>query len=195
MGSGAAVGRAFLKLRDYLAALRDKARNGGQALCGQDLHLLCHSMGNFLLQHALARVDQFTPGDALPRLFEQVFLCAPDVDDNALEPGQPLGRVHEIARNVNVYHNKHDTALVISDFTKGNPDRLGGTGAARPTQLHRKIDQIDCTPIVEGFVEHSYYLSGNINADIRAGIDGKAPDHAKRPRRRHATLPNVWVMK
>jgi hypothetical protein len=44
-------------------------------------------------------------------------------------------------------------------------------------------------------VEHSYYLSGNINAYIRAGIDGKAPDHAKRPRRRHATLPNVRVMK
>ncbi len=194
IGSGAAVGRAFLKARDFLANLRDRAKKAGRQLCDQDIHLLCHSMGNFLLQHALARMSEHTPGSALPRLFEHVFLCSADVDDTALEPGQPLNPVHEIARNVNIYHNREDNALVISDYTKGNPERLGGNGAAHPALLHSKVHQIDCTPIVEGIAEHSYHLTGHINSDIRASIDGWSQDDRRRRRRRETNLANVWVM-
>ncbi len=194
IGSGAAVGRAFLKVRDFLANLRHHSQNPGQPLCRQDIHLLCHSMGNFLLQHALARMAEHTPASALPRLFEQVFLCAPDVDDNALEPGQPLGQVHEIARSVSVYHNRGDTAMVVSDYTKGNPERLGGYGAAHPALLHSKIHQIDCAPIVHGIAEHSYYLTGKVNADIRESIDGWAQDDRRRRRSPKTNLGNVWVM-
>lgn len=193
-GSGAAFGRAFLKARDFLADLRDRAKRGGRPLCGQDLHLLCHSMGNYLLQNALARLYDFTPGDALPRLFEHVFLCAPDVDDTALEPEQPLARIDQISRNVTIYHNRQDAAMAVSDYTKGNPERLGGAGAAHPALLHNKVQQVDCTPIVHGLVEHSYYLSGNVNGDIRASIDGWAQDDQRRLRERSPTLSNVWTM-
>ncbi len=193
-GSGAAVGRAFLKARDFLVDLRDRAKNSGNKICGQDLHLLCHSMGNFLLQHALARMAEYTPGTALPRLFTQVFLCAPDVDDTALEPGQPLEQVHEIASGVSIYHNRGDVAMVVSDYTKGNPERLGGSGAARPGLLHNKVHQIDCTPIVHGLVEHSYFLVGHVNADIRASIDGWSQEDRRRRRMRNPNLNNVWVM-
>jgi esterase/lipase superfamily enzyme len=194
-GSGAAVGRAFLKARDFLAGLRDRAKKGGKELCGQDIHLLCHSMGNYLLQSALARTFDFTPGNTLPRLFEHVFLCAPDVDDSALEPGQALAQVDQVARNVTVYHNRGDKAMVISDYTKGNPERLGGSGAAHPALLHNKVHQVDCTPVVHDFIQHSYYLTGNVNADIRASIDGWEQDDSRRVRERNATLNNVWVMK
>jgi esterase/lipase superfamily enzyme len=193
-GSGAAVGRAFLKTRDFLADLHDRAKSAGRQLCGQDIHLLCHSMGNFLLQHALARMAEHTPGSALPRLFEHVFLCAPDVDDTALETGQPLGQVHEIARSVSLYHNQGDAAMVVSDYTKGNPERLGAHGAAHPTQLHSKIHQVDCTRIVHGIVEHSYYLAGKVNADIRESIDGWSQEDARRRRSRKTNLANVWVL-
>ena len=194
-GSGAAVGRAFLKARDFLAELRDRAKKGGKKLCGQDIHLVCHSMGNYLLQSALARTFDFTPGSTLPRLFEHIFLCAPDVDDNVLEADQPLAKIDQIARHVTIYHNREDKAMVISDYTKGNPERLGGTGAAHPALLHNKIHQVDCTPIVHGIIEHSYYLAGNVNNDIRASIDGWEQDDSRRHRDRNATLNNVWVMK
>lgn len=193
-GSGAAVGRGFLKLRDFLANLRDRANAGGGKPCGQDIHLLCHSMGNFLLQNALARVGDFTPGNALPRLFEHVFLCAPDVDDTALEQGQPMAAVAQIARHVTIYHNRGDVAMVISDYSKGNPERLGGAGVARPALLHNKIHQVDCTPVVHGLVEHSYYQCGNVNADIRASIDGKTPDDPLRAWRKAGQQGNVWRM-
>lgn len=194
-GSGAAVGRAFLKVRDFLADLRDRAKKGGQKLCGQDIHLMCHSMGNFLLQNALARIADFTPGQVLPRLFEHIFLCAPDVDDTVLEDDQPLARVDQLARQVTIYHNRGDQAMVVSDYTKGQPERLGGTGAAHPALLHNKVHQVDCTPVAQGLIEHSYYQAGNVNADIRASIDGWAQDDPRRLRSRSSSLDNVWAMR
>jgi esterase/lipase superfamily enzyme len=190
-GSGNAIGRGILKVRDFLASLR----RSDEELCKQDLHLLCHSMGNYLLENALERCDAFTPGNALPRIFEHIFLCAPDVDDTALEEGHPLGRAHELARSVSVYHNRGDAALVISDFTKGNPDRLGSNGPARPAHVHNKVHQVDCTPLVKGLVEHSYYLVGHVNADIRMSIDGIPHDDPSRHRNRLGVMGNQWEMR
>jgi esterase/lipase superfamily enzyme len=193
--SGGAVGRAMLKLRDFLHALQSQARKRrGVAVCEQDIHLLCHSMGNYVLQNALPRIDQFTPGTALPRIFEHIFLCAPDVDDNVLEAGQPMGNLHELARSVSVYHNRNDLAMHVSDYTKGNPDRLGTAGAARPAALHNKVSQIDCTSVVKGFVEHSYYIDGQVNQDIRLSIAGLAQDDPHRLRKRSPDFPNVWQL-
>jgi esterase/lipase superfamily enzyme len=188
--SGYAIGRGFLKLRDFLASLRDRA--SGVELCGQDIHLLCHSMGNFVLQNALGRMSEFTPGTKLPKIFEHIFLCAPDVDDNALEPDQPMGDVQELASYVSVYHNRGDLAMFISDYTKGHPERLGGNGAARPALLHNKVNQLDCTAVVTGIVEHSYYLCGLPNRDIRLSIAGCDLGDPRRNRVRDADLPNVW---
>ena len=190
-GSGYAVGRAFLKLRDFLVKL---GRDG----CGQDIHLLCHSMGNFVLQNALSRMDDHTPGNALPRLFEHVFLCAPDVDENALEPGAPLARVHEIARTVTVYHNRGDKAMYVSDYTKGNPERLGTNGASRPALLHNKVHQVDCTSVAgqDGdFVQHSYYTSGLANLDLRHSVEGLVPGDTARTRRLAGDQANVWEIR
>jgi esterase/lipase superfamily enzyme len=192
--SAGAVARALLKLRDFMAELRDRARDAKIKLCGQDIHLLCHSMGNFVLQNALPKLDDFTPGDAFPRLFEHIFLCAPDLDDSALEPDRPLGRVHELARHVTIYHNRDDIAMHISDYTKGNPERLGGNGAARPSLLHNKVEQVDCTDVVTGLVEHSYYLEGWVNQDIRFSIEGLDSADSRRRRGRPGDQANVWRM-
>ncbi|MDP3071738.1 MAG: alpha/beta hydrolase [Opitutaceae bacterium] len=192
--SSGAFARGLLKLRDYLADLRDRAKDSDVKLCGQDIHLLCHSMGNFLLQKTLPKLDDFTPGDAFPRFFEHIFLCAPDLDDDALEPDQGLGRVHELARSVTLYHNRDDIAMHISDYTKGNPDRLGGNGAARPSLLHNKVHQVDCTEVVTGLVEHSYYLEGWVNQDIRLSIEGREQLDLARRRALKGDQANVWKL-
>lgn len=190
-GSGYAFARGLLKLRDHLAALADRA-NGGA--CPQDLHLLCHSMGNYVLQNALERMREFTPGSALPRLFDHVFLCSPDVDDAALEPGQPMGDLHQLARTVSVYHNTGDVALHVSDYTKGNPDRLGSAGAARAAMLPDKVEQVDCSAIVGGLVEHSYYLDGRVADDILRSIDGVPKDDPARRRVRKGGAGVRWLL-
>jgi esterase/lipase superfamily enzyme len=193
--SGYAVGRGLLKLRDFLAALRTRSR-AGELLCDQEMHLLCHSMGNYVLQNTVKRLLEFNRGLVLPRLFEHIFMCAPDVNDNVFEFGQPLERLPELTRAVSVYHNKGDVAMYVSDYTKQNPDRLGMAGAAKPGTLHNKIQQVDCTPIVRGFVEHSYYRSGRVNEDIRMSIQGLVPADPARPRYAPAQAwPNVWTMR
>lgn len=192
--SGYAFGRGILKLRDFLGVLSSRARKG-EPLCAHNIHLLCHSMGNYVLQHALGRIIEFTHHSTLPRIFEHIFLCAADVDDNVLESNQPMGRLHELCRYITIYYNKQDVALSISDYTKGNPDRLGTSGVANPTLLHYKIHQVDCTPVVHGIVEHSYHLLGVVNEDIRLSIDGvEFGDTSKRRRRRDSNFSNVWVM-
>ena len=160
--SGLAFARAFLKLKDFFVKFRPD--------CERNIHVLCHSMGNYVLQSALPKIKDFTSGRTLPRIFGHIFLCAPDVDEDVLEEDKPMDNLHEICRQISIYHNKGDTALVISDKTKGNPDRLGHGGAARPAKLHHKIQQINCADVVSGLVEHSYYQDGNVLKDIHQSL-------------------------
>ena len=218
-----AVGRAMLKLRDFLHQLgrevrlakvterdtREQLREQGvtresevtravaQAeatdLCGQRIHLLAHSMGNFVLQCALERLREFSPGNAMPRMFEHVFLAAADVDDTVLEHGQAMELVHQIGKSVAIYHNPNDTALRVSDYTKGNPDRLGQRGAARPQALHQKIYQVDCSQVVAGLTQHSYYTNGMIAIDIRQALQGQLPDGPARALHKLGPAPNMFA--
>ena len=198
--SGSSFGRGLLKFRDFLVKLptRRSTQSGkpiGELKCKREVHLLCHSMGNYVLQNTIKRMLEFNHGLRLPRLFDHIFMCSPDVDDDVLENNQPLGSLADTARSISVYHNTGDVAMHVSDYTKQNPDRLGLNGAANPSRLNQKIHQIDCSDIVRGFVEHSYYLNGNVNLDIRQSISGIEHDAAGRNRFiRHNSWPNQWVL-
>lgn len=185
--SSIAVARGFLKLRDFLMMLRPKHDDITLKECGQQLHLLCHSMGNYVLQHALTALIELNNQKHLPRLFQHIFMCAPDVDDNVFEKEQPMANLHRLARQVTVYYNNGDLAMYISDYTKGNIDRLGHNGCARPLQLHNKVNQVNCSRIVGGITEHSYYLWASVNEDIRQSIDDIAYNDIVRNRNAQST--------
>ncbi len=191
--SGYAIGRGFLKLRDELIDARQRGRQNGDDPCHQSIHLLCHSMGNFVLQNAMVRVAEYSVRGKPPRIFDQIFLCAADVADDVFEPGEPMRRLPQMARNVTIYCNRGDLAMPVSDYTKGNTDRLGWNGADRPADLDSRVHQVDCSDIVTGVVEHSYYHCGRVNDDIRRSIDNIPPDSESRHRKplRHG-WPNVW---
>jgi esterase/lipase superfamily enzyme len=220
-GSAGAVGRGLLKMRDFLHELGRELRSSNRKVaklrvemqmqgvrpseidravaqleatevCGRHIHLLAHSMGNFVLQHALNRLWEFTPGTALPRLFDRVFLCAADVDDDVLELGKPMESVHQVANLVLIYFNPNDNALRVSDYTKANPDRLGQRGAGRPQALHQKMQQVDCCALVTGLAQHSYYTNGRIARDIRLSLQGLSPDEPARGLKRLPEANNTW---
>lgn len=213
-GSGIALGRGILKLRDFLEQIRKEAignvRNQKEfyekfirdtkspdgLLCGRNIHLLCHSMGNFVLQNTLPFLAQHTVGNVFEKLFDHVFLCSADVDDNVLEKSEAMGSLHELGKWVNVYTNSSDKALHISSTTKNSAERLGLNGPARMAVLHRKIHHINCSDIVEeGITEHSYYLNGLVNNDIRRSING-VPQSARNEYRDPDNIkPNVWWLK
>ena len=191
--SGYALGRGLLKLRDYLIDARHLSRQRKEPPCEPSIHLLCHSMGNFVLQNALVRTEKFSVGGRLPRLFDQVFLCAADVGADVFQPGEAFHRLPQMARAVTIYHNRNDDTMPVSDYTRGNTDRLGWDGAERPADLPDRVHQVDCSRLVAGLIEHHYYHCGSVNDDIRQSIDGIPTDSRDRYREpaRHG-WPNVW---
>ena len=168
--SGPAFARGILKLADFL----DLARRCNT--CGQNLHLVAHSMGCYVLRHALQAVVRCASG-RIPKLFDQVFLMAADEDDDAFEHDHKLRMLPKIARRINVYFNREDMTMVVSDVTKGNPDRLGSDGPRVPSQVPAKVTQIDCTRVVGGVIEHSYHIKTSaVVRDMEAILDGSEPE-------------------
>ena len=171
--SGPAFARAFMTLADFLAGASPEEE------CDHSLHLLAHSMGNYVLRHAVQEIRSYYPGRP-PRIFDQIFLMAADEDDDTFEHSYKLGLLPRLARRVNVYFNHGDIALQISDKTKGHPDRLGTDGPRLPQQVPAKVSQVDCTPVVTGAVEHSYYIdSKRVLQDMLQVLAGVASDEIK----------------
>ncbi len=197
--SGYAVARglekAVLFLRELHASLEE-----GEGACAGCIHLMVHSMGCYLLRHALqamidhgvgvgrltgrgpAHLDNSRPvisapgGLGLPRLFDQIILTAADEDKDAFEHPTKLARLPELCNRLTVYFNQGDRALTISDWTKGNPDRLGSSGPLS-SRLNSKIEVVDCTPVVPGVVEHGYHAEvAKVRDDIRDVLVGKPGD-------------------
>jgi esterase/lipase superfamily enzyme len=173
--SGPALARVLLKFTDFLRTLPEDMR------CNQKVHLMAHSMGSYVLRNALQEMLRQTNGKP-PRIMDQVFLMAADEDDDAFELDHKLKLLPKMAKRVNVYFNREDRAMAISDLTKSNPDRLGDDGPRLPFQIPAKVTQIDCTPVVTGAVEHSYYLDcapvirdeiGVLNGQEPEEIDGR----------------------
>jgi esterase/lipase superfamily enzyme len=168
--SGAAFARGLLKLTDFLRGAP------AEEACAQRIHLVAHSMGNYVLRHTVQEVVAQSPGRPV-RIFDQVFLMAADEDDDAFEYNHKLKRLPRLAKRVNVYFNNNDRAMAVSDKTKGNPDRLGDDGPRVPRGIPGKVTLIDCTPVVKGIVEHTYYLNTpTVVADMREVLAGKESD-------------------
>ncbi len=168
--SGPAFARAFLKMADFLRGSTSDEE------CEQKIHLLAHSMGNYVLRHAVQEIRSNYPNRP-PRVFDQIFMMAADEDDDTFEYDYKLAVLPRLCRRVNVYFNHGDVALQISDKTKGNPDRLGTGGPRLPQQVPAKVSQMDCTPVVRGTVEHSYYLDcQRVVADMLHALAGIPSD-------------------
>ena len=73
--------------------------------------------------------------------------------------------------------------MQISHGTKGNLPRIGVNGVRVPGALHSKVNQVDCSDVVDGFVEHSYYLEEKAAVDdMESVLRGQQPDATKNRR-------------
>ncbi len=162
--SGPAVARAFLKLRDYLAAVEEPCRGR--------IHLLAHSMGCFVLERALQEMVRLFGVRTLPRLFDEVILAAADVDADAFEHDDKLARLPELARRVTAYVHPLDLALHVSDRTKANVDRLGNGGPSNSRRVPDKVDIVDCTAVSSDITNHCYYIEPRLLEDLSLVLAG-----------------------
>jgi esterase/lipase superfamily enzyme len=170
--SGVALGRGLQKLASFLRGTRP------QDFCGQNVHLFAHSMGNYALRWALQAIKS-SAGRSIRRLLEQIVLFAADEDDDAFELDHKFLSLPDMARRVTVYHNPGDKALIVSDYTKGNPDRLGAGGPRNARALPDKVTVVNCEPVV-GLAEdptgHQYYrVNETVRRDVLAVLKGNEP--------------------
>lgn len=177
--SGVALGRGLQKFAHFLHA------SAPEDYCNQKVHLLAHSMGNYTLRWALQGIRK-SAGNHLRRLLDQVVLFAADEDDDAFEHAHKLHHLPDLCKRVTVYHNDADAALVVSDLTKGNPDRLGAGGPRNSRALPNKISVINCEPVVRirnDPTGHQYYrVNETVRQDVIAVLRGK-DSHAIRTRK------------
>jgi esterase/lipase superfamily enzyme len=174
--SGAAGGRALLQLRDFLRKLAPEDR------CLGRIHILAHSMGNYVLRNAIQSMLSES-GQSARALFEQVLLLAPDEDDDALQLDYKLKPLAQVARRTHVYFNAWDIALEISDKTKGNPRRLGTLGPQMSSAVPDNVVTVDASAISRALKDldrHHYYLKApEMASDMAAVLMGEAEDLIK----------------
>jgi esterase/lipase superfamily enzyme len=135
-------------------------------------------MGGYALRWALQSILGST-GSGLRRLMEHILMFAPDEDDDAFELSHKLQALPDMARRVCVYHNSGDLALVTSDVTKGNPDRLGAAGPRNARLLPDKVSVVNCEPVLSFRQDpkgHGYYaLNETVRQDVLSVLAGSAP--------------------
>ena len=166
--SGPAFARGLLKLADFLRG------STPEEACDHNVHLVAHSMGNYVLRHTVQEFVAQSRGRPA-RLFDQVFLTA--ADEDAFEHDHKLKPLPRLAKRVNVYFNNNDRAMAVSDVT----DRLGDDGPRVPRGIPGKVTLIDATRVVRGLVEHSYFLDTQaVVADMRQVLIGTPSDQILR---------------
>lgn len=169
--SGYAFARGLLKLAGFLRATTK------EQACQQRVNLMAHSMGNYVLRHALQQAKKISNGVSLSRIFDNIVLTAPDEDNDAFEFDDKFARLPELAQRVTVYFNNGDLALTTSDYTKGNPDRLGHDGPNKPHQLPAKVVIVDVSGVVNSIPGHSYHVEEKkVAKDIIAVLKGESSE-------------------
>ncbi len=138
--SGYALGRVFLKFRQFL----DENINPkeGRPPCDRKIHLMAHSMGAQVLEH-FCRAHAKMSGRP-PNAFEKIFLLHADCDHDTLEPHGLMAQLPDMG-DVIVYNNRSDDALLISQTTKNSLNRLGRRGPRDLGLLSTRITVVDCT--------------------------------------------------
>jgi esterase/lipase superfamily enzyme len=154
--SGYAFSRLLGKFIDWRRASPDPAP------CLKHINLLAHSMGNRVLATALDRWRR--AHGAVPAVFRSIFMLAPDLPNEALEPGADAGTIPAAARHVLVYYAGDDFALRSSKVANVRnrivSRRLGHTGPEHLELTSANVVAIDCDAFNSACdpLGHRYFL-------------------------------------
>ncbi|MGJ5206910.1 alpha/beta hydrolase [Bradyrhizobium sp. HKCCYLR20261] len=173
-----AVARTLRRLYDFVDGLPESER------CNQSIHLICHSMGVYVLRNALQALMQLpdpiagaTASGSVPamvrmggtqpsltglrRTFDKIVLAAADEDADAFDDPAKLKYLPRTATSVTVYHSTKDWVLnTLSAGTKFNGPRLGNDGPDNMGSISDKVTAVDCSDVTsfeQDPQQHQYY--------------------------------------
>jgi esterase/lipase superfamily enzyme len=197
--SGPAIARTIRRLYDYVDKLEREQR------CDQSIHLLCHSMGNYVLRNALQALMRLPDASAggtgdvgalsslsadepdpsvLRRSFDEIVLAAADEDADAFDDPLKLKYLPRLGRRVTVYHSPKDWVLnTLSATTKFNGPRLGNDGPDNMATISDKVTAVDASVVLsleQDPENHQYYrVFPAVRYDIVAVLKGTPQEQVR----------------
>ncbi|MEM6451934.1 MAG: alpha/beta hydrolase [Cyanobacteria bacterium P01_D01_bin.105] len=174
-----ASGTSYMRLLQRFLDWREKNSTLSNP-CLKRVNILAYSMGSRVLRSAISLSAKYYPQNSLSLLFRNVFMPAPDIVNESLEPGQAGSMIPVMSRNVVVYYAADDLALRASKVLNvGSPSasrRLGHTGPENMEKVPRNVYAIDCDDFNNSYdapLGHAYYLD-----DPETGDPGLLLRHA-----------------
>jgi esterase/lipase superfamily enzyme len=210
--SGLAIARTIRRLSDFVDKLDVQDR------CQQSIHLICHSMGNYVFRNALQALIEM-PDPAAPELsalnamaslqsaspsspplrryFDKVILAAADEDADAFDDPKKLKFLPRMCQSVAVYYSYKDWVLgTLSNGTKFNGPRLGSEGPDNMSSISDKVSGVDVSAVISSSREpenHQYYrVFAAVRDDIKAVLSNVAADKIAN---RFAVSQGRWAIK
>lgn len=175
--SGYALARSFASMKEFF---RLQFVEKKKKMCEQKIHLMCHSMGNRVLESMFAALNEMNiePNST----FGEIFLVGADIDYDALHRPKPMYRIIDVGERVHIYYHNNDQALGISEYTKNAFNRLGRWGVKNTLDLPDDVYQANVSDInddsrglIDKIVHHWYhYNSPSVVRDISEVMNGKS---------------------
>lgn len=145
-------GTSFARMMGFFDEWRRKEAEEAalkhRAPCTRRISMLAHSMGNRVLRNALREWVEELGGCAMPLIFRNIFMAAPDVVNETLENDQEGKYIPQASRNVVVYYAADDLAMPASKLANLRnrvvSRRLGMTGPERMDAVPRNVYAVDC---------------------------------------------------
>jgi len=161
----------FVMLHDHLvtmqrAAAISKVRKGsmeGQdrtSVCKAKISVIAHSMGNYVMENALAIASKKLNNPQLISLINQLVMVAADVDNDIFQKDKPSDSdgvlMSNLCYRISAMYSGLDQVLGASAGLKHfGIRRLGRSGIADPTNVWDNICQFDVTALIQG-IENSH---------------------------------------
>lgn len=152
--SGPDLADVFVELHDHLTKMqRAAALNGVEQACRAKMSVISHSMGNYVLQKALAVASRKLNNPQLITLIHQVAMVAADVDNDLFQQDQPQDGDGSLMANlcyrIGALFTGRDEVLGASAGLKHfGKRRLGRSGLADADAVYDNVFDLDVTGVL-----------------------------------------------
>ena len=152
--SGPDLAEVFVDLHDHLTKMqRVAALSGAAQACRAKMSVISHSMGNYVLQKALAVASRQLNNPQLVTLIHQVAMVAADVDNDLFQKDQPPESDGSLMANLcyrlGALYTGRDAVLGASAGLKHfGKRRLGRSGLADAGAVHDNVFDLDITKVL-----------------------------------------------
>jgi esterase/lipase superfamily enzyme len=182
-GSRDALADLFVALHDHVQAMQRLATrtDDEEKLCRAKISVIAHSMGNYVMQKALATASKRLNNPQLITLIHQMAMVAADVDNDLFQTSKPPDSDGQLAANlcyrITALYTGLDQVLGASAGLKHfGTRRLGRSGLADAAEVFDNVWDMDVSHLIKNtpnthsavfHAEKSLALLG----DVLRGVD------------------------